>query len=67
MAHIIPIKPPLGITPRWLLAEQRAWEIVNAMVRYQQADMPIDKEWSNELAEILRMFPNALYIGIDQG
>lgn len=45
-------KPPIGITPRWLLDEERAIEIEEAIVRYNKADYPIPIEWIQELNEV---------------
>ena len=57
-------KPPLGLTPRWLLDEEREREIYAAIDRYNEADYPIPIEWIQELTEIqerLRKFYNAYY------
>lgn len=45
-------KLPLGITPRWLLDEERAIEIEQAIARYNEADYPIPVEWIQELNEV---------------
>lgn len=45
-------KPPLGITPRWLLDEERAIEIEQAIMRYNEVDYPIPVEWIQELNEV---------------
>ena len=45
-------KPPLGITPRWLLDEERAIEIEQAITRYSEVDYPIPVEWIQELNEV---------------
>ena len=45
-------KPPIGITPRWLLDEERAIEIEQAIARYNEADYPIPIEWIQELNEV---------------
>lgn len=37
-------KPPTGITPRWLLDEERAIEIEQAIRRYNEVDYPIPIE-----------------------
>lgn len=52
MANII--KPPLGITPRWLLDEEREIEIRRAITRYTDAGYPIPIEWYQELNEITK-------------
>lgn len=46
-------KPPLGITPRWLLDEEREAEIWRAITRYTIAGYPIPMEWYQELDEII--------------
>lgn len=45
-------KPPIGITPRWLLDEERAREIEQAIMRYNEVDYPIPVEWIQELNEV---------------
>ena len=45
-------KPPIGITPRWLLDEEREIEIKEAINRYNEAEYPIPYEWIEELIEI---------------
>ena len=42
-------KPPLGLTPRWLIEEQRTMAILEAMHRYAVAGLPIPEEWTDEL------------------
>ena len=42
-------KPPLGLTPRWLIEEQRTIAILEAMHRYTVAGLPIPEEWTDEL------------------
>lgn len=42
-------KPPIGLIPRWTHDMQRAMDLVNAIDRYADADMPIPKEWIDEL------------------
>lgn len=50
-------KPPLGIAPRniaeQMFNESRIREIVEAMNRYYDADMPIPQAWTEELKERL--------------
>lgn len=46
-------KPPIGITPRWLLDEEREIEIRRAITRYTDAGYPIPIEWYEELNEIV--------------
>lgn len=45
--------PPLGLRPRFLLAEQRFAEIDDAIKRYLSAYMPIPVEWIEERNEII--------------
>ena len=45
-------KPPIGLTPRWVIDEQRFVDILNAIVRYAADNRPIPDEWVEELAEI---------------
>ena len=45
-------KPPLGIMPESLFLEQRLHDILEAISRYQEADMPIPPEWSDEMFRI---------------
>ena len=45
-------KPPIGITPRWLLDEERAIEIEQAIARYNEANYSIPFEWIKELNEV---------------
>ena len=50
-------KPPIGITPRWLLDEEREIEIRRAITRYTIAGYPVPDEWYEELNEIVeRLF-----------
>jgi hypothetical protein len=44
--------PPLGLRPRFIVAELRAREIVNAMERYFDAGKSSPDEWHEELAEL---------------
>lgn len=37
-------KPPIGITPRWLLDEEREIEIRRAITRYTDAGYPVPIE-----------------------
>lgn len=45
-------KPPLGLRPRWIAAEQRAQEIIMAIDRYNQAEKAVPQAWRDELAEL---------------
>ena len=42
-------KPPLGLTPRWLIEQQRTIAILEAMHRYAVAGLPIPDAWIDEL------------------
>jgi hypothetical protein len=44
--------PPLGLRPRFIVAEERAKEIVVAMERYYDANKEIPIEWHDELEEL---------------
>lgn len=44
---------PLGIEPRWLHDSCRLNDILNAMERYADSEMPIPKDWIEELKELL--------------
>lgn len=46
-------KPPIGIEPRIVVEARRTVEILQAMTRYIQADIPIPDEWRDELDELL--------------
>lgn len=44
-------KPPLGITPRFVIEERRIAEIQNGINRFIDAKHPIPIEWIEELNE----------------
>lgn len=44
-------KPPLGLVPRYIRDEQRAREIIDAILRYIDNDRPVPHEWIDELVE----------------
>lgn len=46
-------KPPIGIVPKSLHDFKRISEIVNAIERYAEAEMPVPKEWVEELKQLL--------------
>ena len=48
-----PVKPPLGLRPRFIALEERIKEINEAIDRYKQADMAIPSEWLEEKNAIL--------------
>lgn len=45
--------PPLGITPRHIVEHQRSIEILEAMLRYKQANKDVPLAWLEELTEYL--------------
>lgn len=49
-------KPPLGLKPRWLHDSCRITDILNAMERYVDSNMPIPKVWIEELKELLQKY-----------
>ena len=42
-------KPPLGLVPRYIRDEQRAREIIDAILRYIDNGRPVPHEWIDEL------------------
>jgi hypothetical protein len=51
-------KPPLGLTPRFIVEERRMKEILGAIQRYCDAQRLIPSEWVEELSEIINQrFP----------
>ena len=44
-----PQKPPLGLRPKFIVAEGRTVEILEAMKRYAERGMEIPQEWRDEL------------------
>lgn len=46
------IKPPIGLTPRWIRDMERFEEIISAMERYSEAGVPIPIEWIEEVDEL---------------
>ena len=44
-------KPPLGLVPRFIRDEQRAREIIDAILRYIDNGRPVPHEWIDELVE----------------
>ena len=46
-------KPPLGIMPKWLHDEKRMYEIIKAVARYGEANMPVPFEWMEELESLI--------------
>lgn len=49
MSHdILPIRPPLGLKPRWVHNEQRLREVNEAIQRYRAANKEVPKVWYKE-------------------
>jgi predicted phosphohydrolase len=46
-------RPPLGITPRFILRGRRIEEICKAIIRYNNADIDIPEEWIDELNDLI--------------
>jgi len=44
---------PLGITPRFILAERRCDEILAASIRFVDAGVPVPAEWADEYRDLL--------------
>ncbi len=42
------VKPPFGITPKWLHDERRKQELANAICRYAMAGVKIPEKWISE-------------------
>lgn len=49
-------KPPLGLKPRWIHDSQRVEEILDAINRYTDANMPIPKVWLEELKDLFSTY-----------
>lgn len=49
-------KPPLGLKPRWIHDSQRVEEILDAIARYTDANMPIPKVWLEELKDLVATY-----------
>jgi len=48
-----PVKPPLGLRPRFIALEERIREINEAIDRYREAEITIPSEWLDEKNAIL--------------
>lgn len=48
-------KPPLGITPRYVIDEQRAREIIFGILRFIDAGSPVPREWLEELFDRVKI------------
>lgn len=51
-----PNRPPRGLKPRRLVAEERFSEIMDALARYRGARKTPPPEWFEEAAELVRWF-----------
>ena len=47
-------KPPIGLKPRYIHDGERIDEILRAIERYTDANMPIPRSWVNELRDLLK-------------
>lgn len=54
VADVASDKPPLGLRPRYIVAQERAIEIVEAVDRYVRAGKQIPAEWLTELIDVNR-------------
>lgn len=45
--------PPIGLRPRWVVAEERIQEIKEACNRYYNSNTEVPREWLEELHELL--------------
>ena len=50
--------PPLGLQPRWSVAEHRVIEICEAIARYIRTGWPPPREWIEELSDLTRYLRN---------
>lgn len=46
-------RPPLGLRPKWIVAEHRRAEILEAMQRFEKDGVGVPDEWYIELGEIV--------------
>lgn len=54
VVHKIVIKPPLGLTPKYIWHTQRVRAITEAINRYMCADKEIPNEWVEEYNELVK-------------
>lgn len=54
VADVAADKPPMGLRPRYIVAQERAIEIVEAMDRYVRAGKKLPTEWLTELIDVNR-------------
>ena len=48
-------KPPLGVEPRYIHDARRIQDILKAIERYTDANMPIPKSWVEELRDLFNV------------
>lgn len=46
-------KPPVGVKPKWMLDEERIYELFDAIMRYKKSGAAIPFEWIDELTNLL--------------
>jgi hypothetical protein len=49
---VVPVKPPIGLSPTYIWKSLRVKDILAAMVRYHEAGKAIPATWIEELAEL---------------
>lgn len=49
-------KPPIGVKPRWLHDSERLKDILDAIERYTNDDLPIPKDWVIELRDLFSKY-----------
>jgi hypothetical protein len=54
------VKPPLGVTPKYLWLEERLKVVDDAILRYKEAGEPVPCEWISESNEIKEKLQPAL-------
>lgn len=50
------VKPPLGLTPKWVIQEARYFDVCGAISRYYNAGLKIPIEWIEEYNELVEWF-----------
>jgi len=48
------VKPPIGVKPQWLLAEERLKDLLSATIRYAYANILPPEEWATEIGHIIQ-------------
>lgn len=54
------VKPPLGLLPRFIVAENRMTDIMEAMARYSERQKLIPLDWINEYNELAEYMKKSL-------